>query len=125
MTLSPEDRRRYLRHLLLAEVGEAGQVCLLAGRFGGRSEEDPRARIVRETYLRRVGITGDATDEAASTDVVLGTSLEVCRFAGRPELEEASAAVLGALSAVETAKTILGLGRALGPLSGIALAEEV
>lgn len=125
MALSPEDRRRYLRHLLLAEVGEAGQVRLLSGRFGGRPEEDPRARIVRETYLRRVGITGDAAHGATSTDVVLGTSLEVGRFAGRPELEEAAAAVLGALSAVETAKAILGVGQPLAPLSSIALAQEV
>ena len=70
MALSPEDRRRYLRHLLLAEVGDAGQARLLSSRFGGRPDEDPRAGIVRETYSRRVGITGDATQEATSTDVV-------------------------------------------------------
>ena len=52
-----------------------------------------------------------------------GAPSDVARVASRPSLHEAGAALLGALAAVETVKQILGVGRALAPLSELSLAK--
>lgn len=105
MTIDDGSRRRYARHLLLAEVGERGQALLSARAVSVAG--DARAAEVASLYLGRAGVTV----QADAADVVDAGAPEVVRaFAGRPELEQAAAFVAGAFAAVESIKRILGAG---------------
>jgi hypothetical protein len=98
--MDAQARRRFARHLLLAEVGEAGQALLCAARAS--VEGEPRASEVARTYLERGGVQLDTTAGGETVCV------ESCRTA--PGLEEAAAFVAGAFAATEHIKKVLGVG---------------
>ena len=104
--LSPHDRKRYARHLLLAEIGPAGQARLLAQTVALPASADARAAEVAVDYLRRAGVTVGELGEV----VALPDSAAVRALAGRSELHEATAALLGAFAAVEAIKSALAVG---------------
>lgn len=101
MALDEETRRRFARHLLLAEVGERGQARLLA--HATRIDGDPRAVEAARMYLERAGVSVDAD----ASDV---SAAEVRPLPERPELDEAAAFLSGALAAVESIKRALDVG---------------
>lgn len=124
--LSPADRQRYARHLLLVEIGEAGQARLRAAPLQLPVDADPRASSVAREYLERAGV-GEGAGERGGTGGTAVPQLNrdaVRVFAGDPQLEHAAAAVLGALHAVEVIKAELGLGTPLQLPAGLQLAAE-
>lgn len=92
MALSPGQLDRYARHVLLAEIGEAGQERLLHASFWLEGLAPSAASIARE-YMERAGMA--AAEPAAATAA---------------EPAAATASVLGAWHAVEQIKATLGLG---------------
>ncbi|MCA9605882.1 MAG: hypothetical protein KC619_09830 [Myxococcales bacterium] len=94
---------RYARHVLLPEIGSAGQARLEAATVGLALEG--RAREVARDYLHRAGVEVDGADAVAPAPPVA---------AGRPELDEAAAFVAGALHAVETIKALVEAGEPHG-----------
>jgi hypothetical protein len=104
-------KQRYARHLLLAEIGEAGQMRLAATRVFLPAEADPRALAVARDYLERAGLatgTSGAVERDVNAHVLDAAAVSV--LAGRAELEEAAAALAGAFAAVEAVKSALGVG---------------
>jgi hypothetical protein len=100
---------RYARHLLLPQVGEAGQRRLLETAFC--AEGDAGVVKVAERYLSRAGVR---VGEGSALPVA--SSDEVARVAGDPALEPAARALLGALAAVDAIRVTLGLsGRVAAP----------
>src|SRR4029079_5809435 len=67
-TLSPEQRNRYMRHLLLPEVGEEGQVKLLDSRvllLGAGGLGSPAALYLAAAGVGTIGIIDmDVVDES-------------------------------------------------------------
>jgi hypothetical protein len=120
--LSPAARQRYARHLLLAEVGEAGQERLCHARIQLPVDTDPRAARVARDYLERAGLALHADDQGASRPQL--NRAAVAALAGDPVLEPAAAALLGALGAVEAIKGELGLGIALELPADLRLCAE-
>ena len=108
MKLDAAARRRYARQLLLGEIGESGQLRLLDAGFRQGSDSDADATAVAVEYLERAGCSAD---EAGAELRVPDTSA-VLRFAGSPALREPAAAIVGAFSAVEHLKEILGVAAA-------------
>jgi hypothetical protein len=109
--LSPASKQRYARHLLLAEVGEAGQQRLCDAQVQLPVDADPRASCVARDYLERAGLV---VHSGAQTALGVQLNQDAVRFlAGEPALEPAAAALLGALHAVEAIKAALGLGAPL------------
>ena len=110
MKLDPATKHRYLRQLLLPEIGESGQARLLATEFcrGGDCGQDEYD--VAAEYLSRAGCT--EVDDCGSPvhGRVEGsvTALVDELGCGAPV-----AAVIGALSAVEHLKQSLAIGRPL------------
>lgn len=108
MSLDAATRRRYARQLLLGEVGEAGQLRLLAARFRRDQRSDAEASLVSADYLERagctVGVEGDPLDVPSESAVM--------RFAGKASLSAPAAAIIGAFCAVEAMKRTLGCGEA-------------
>lgn len=107
MSLTDAQRRRYARHLLLAELGEHGQARLVASRVRFDADADAGAREVAQSYLARAGVEEDAA-EGTPVDVMGYAAL--LQLAGRPELIEAARALSGALAAVEAIKALAGFG---------------
>lgn len=106
--LAPTDKQRFARHLLLAQIGEAGQLRLCAAAVRDSVDADPRAASVAHRYLERAGLR---VGTHADGDVIAVPSTEAIRaLAGSAELEGAAAALAGAFAAVETIKTVLGIG---------------
>lgn len=89
---------RYARHVMLPEIGEAGQARLAARRLTLRG--DAAAVACATEYLARAGMTTDGGD---TVDVVAVRP-------GRPELEVAAAFLAGAWTAVEVIKATLEVG---------------
>jgi len=89
--LSPEDRRRHARQLLLPEIGEAGQRALLDARVSAGSD-------VAALYLERAGLQVARGAEAPAATAT-------------PELAEAARFLAGAFEAVETIKRVVGVGQ--------------
>lgn len=108
MSLDAKARRRYARQLLLAEIGEVGQERLIASGFRGTADCEADAYAVAADYLERAGCFGN--DEGA--EVRVPPASEVMRFAGNASLRESAALVLGAYSAVEHLKRVLGIAPA-------------
>ena len=108
MSLDATARRRYARQLLLAEIGEAGQERLLDSRFGSGAGGDADAYAVAADYLERAGCEADL--RAPALRVPNRSSL--IRFAGSSALLEPAALILGAFSAVEHLKEVLGIAEA-------------
>lgn len=105
MALTSEQRVLYARHLLLAELGEAGQERLLRSRVHVTDEE---VDDVCSDGLRRAGVI--VTSEASDHAVSVGSEAEIRKLAGRPELYEAARALRAAFVAVETIKTLAAVG---------------
>lgn len=106
MSLDSAARRRYARHILLGEVGEAGQERLLGARFRPDAGADEDAYAVAAEYLERAGCRADARGDAAPVP----DTETVARFAGSAELQAPAAAIAGAFAAVEHIKSVLGVG---------------
>lgn len=106
MGLSARDRTRYARHLLLPQLGEAGQLRLLETTLAPAHDADHGVLAVARGYLERAGVrisadrTADADADASSVPLTLPSRSELDRIAGRPELLEAARALAGALTAV-------------------------
>lgn len=101
MSLTPTQRRRFVRHLLLPEIGPPGQARLLGARFAVRSIDRGSAGEVAALYLARAGLNAAPEMDGAST----------------VELDEPDdpidAALVGAWAAVEHVKRVLELGRSV------------
>ena len=116
MGLSERDRQRYARHLLLAQLGEAGQARLLSAAVYAPQEVDVDAGAleVARSYLERAGlrvVVHDTLAEhgTAAEPLSLPSRQQVARIAGIPALEEAARALAGALSAVHAIQRAVGL----------------
>lgn len=107
MDFSDRERRMYARHLLLPEIGEAGQAKLRESRFAVPAGADPQAAEVARDYLTRAGVH----EGAGGVAVPLPAPDALQESAPTPELRAAAAAVAGAFAAVETIKALVGAGR--------------
>ena len=108
--LDPTQRARYARHLLLPEIGDSGQAKLNAARVRASADADPTVAEVALDYLTRAGVQLDSDEQA--TPLRLADTAEVNLVAGAPQLQTASAFLLGALAAVEAIKQVTGAGTA-------------
>jgi hypothetical protein len=106
--LSPEQKRRYARQVLLAEIGEAGQLRLCRTRVRIGAASDPRAAAIATDYLLRAGMV--VTTEDAAPELVLGAAGAIDTLSGDSGFGHAAAALAGAFSAVEAIKAALGAG---------------
>lgn len=110
MELSDAQRARYARHLLLPELGEAGQLRLLGARTRAADGADPGTVAVARSYLSRAGL-GVATGACeAEVALQLPDTRAVAELAGAPELAEAARALAGAFAAVEAVKAAARIG---------------
>jgi len=117
-------RQLYARHLLLAEIGEAGQTRLCAARVALPQRMDPRVAQVARDYLERAGLCVDAGSVEHEAGALLGQTAQLCALAGDASLEPAAGALLGALAAVEAIKAALQLGSPLQLQAGLSLCAE-
>jgi hypothetical protein len=108
LTLDAAARRRYARQLLIGEIGDAGQETLLDARFRRGADGDVDAHAVAAEYLERAGCSADD----AGAELRVPDASAVLRFAGSPALRAPAAAILGAYSAVEHLKQVLGIAAA-------------
>jgi len=123
--LSPAAKERYARHLLLAEIGEAGQQRLCSARVQLPAAADPRSARIAHDYLVRAGVAVQTDPQRERDAPRLQLSEDAVRaLAGEPALEPAAAALLGALHAVEAIKSELGLGAPLELPPGLRLCAE-
>ena len=120
MSLDSAARRRYARHILLGEVGEAGQERLLGARFRRDADADEDAYAIAADYLGRAGCHADARGDAAPVP----DTEAVAKFAGSAELRAPAAAIAGAFAAVEHIKSVLGVGTARRFPSDARLSDE-
>lgn len=120
--LSDADKARFSRHLLLSEIGTAGQSRLCAARVRLPDAGDTRAGEIAREYLLRAGIDVVAGGTAAAREVPVASPFDVTRLGADPSLDEAAAWFAGAFAAVEAIKSIVGVGRpaALDPLLSLA-----
>ena len=121
MTLDAATRRRYARQLLLGEIGEAGQARLLSARFAPGKSADMEAFSVAAEYLSRAG----CAPHEEGDEVPVPDASSVMRFAGAESLRDAAAAVVGAFSAVEHLKTVLGIGEPRDFPSDVSMRGEI
>jgi hypothetical protein len=149
MALSDEQRVRYARHLLLPELGEAGQLRLLASRVRFAEGTERGASEIAGEYLRRAGV--------ACSDVSVSVSVSVSENDGHdhdhahdhahdhvggdvdgdglllappklncsPSLHAAAQALSGAFAAVEAIKTLTGIGQPAQLDLDLLVAEDV
>jgi hypothetical protein len=108
VALSGRDRTRYARHLLLTQLGEAGQERLLAAQVVANGDADAGALAVARRYLTRAGV--QVCDDGASSPLRVATAEQVATMAGHPSLRAAARALAGALSAVNTIQSLIGVG---------------
>ena len=120
MSLDAAQRRRYARQLLVAEIGEPGQQCLLAARFRPDRRCDPDAYAVAAEYLERAGLCFDAHSE----HVKVADPQSVVRLAGTAELSKPAAVIAGAFAAVEHLKEVLGIAEARDLPADLRLHDE-
>jgi hypothetical protein len=119
--LSAADKQRYARHLLLVEVGEAGQERLCAAQVELPADMDLRAAKVARDYLERAGVVVGSAGTAATA---FADRAAVQALAGDALLEPAAAALLGALHAVEQIKMELGVGETVQLPAGLQLSAR-
>ncbi len=120
MSLDATARRRYARQLLLGEIGESGQQRLLDARFCAGADSDADAYAVAADYLERAGCAADPRGDVLRVP----SRSQVMRFAGSPALAEPAAMILGAFSAVEHLKEVLGISEAGELSTDLRLSEE-
>jgi len=113
MALSPRERVLYARHLLLPEIGNAGQECLCAHWVSVPSDADEAAASVASDYLERAGVTvtRGAPGDAGNVIDVPGTAA-IEALSGSRALMHAASALRGAFAATEVIKRALGQGTA-------------
>ena len=114
MTLGANERRRYARHVSLAEVGAEGQARLLAAHV-----REPASATTRD-YLRRAGVSF-APDGLVPRAVCVRPD----GLTRDPALRDAATAVLDAFAAVETFKAIVGAGVPATWPEGLVLDEDL
>jgi len=107
VALTARQRTRYARHLLLPEIGLAGQERLLSARVTLPAHADARVARAARVYLERAGVQ---VDLAGAAETALADRASVEQMAGSTALEPAAAALAGALGAVEAIKEVLQLG---------------
>lgn len=122
MALSPIERVRYARHLLLPELGLDGQARLCAASY--RVSGDEAAARVAVDYLGRAGLARGRDGDGGAVSVAVPAADAIDGLAGRPELREAAAALAGAFAAVEAIKVVAGAGRASTLASEFSLISE-
>lgn len=121
MSLTSTQRARYARHLLLPEIGEQGQLRLLASRVRVPVGADAGALMAARSYLERAGVQVDA-DSGAPLNLASAQQIEA--LAGDPLLFEAARALAGAFAAVETIKSVAGIGQPSELPDELSLASE-
>jgi hypothetical protein len=110
--VTPEDRSRFARHLSLPEIGAAGQAKLSSARVRVAPGTDPRVARWAIDHATRVG----ARQDEAGRAITDAAATAVRELAGRPELEDAAAFLLGALAALELVRTTTLAGE-VAPMS--------
>jgi len=120
LSLDAAARRRYARQLLLGEIGEAGQERLLEAGFHRGADGDADATAVAAEYLERAGCCADRT----GAELRVPDASAVMRFAGSPALREPAAVIIGAFSAVEHLKEVLGIAAARELSPELMLSDE-
>jgi hypothetical protein len=118
--LSPQRKQRYARQVLLAEIGESGQLRLCEARVRIAPCSDPRAAAVATDYLQRAGL--EMTRDAATPELLLGDAVAIDALSGASGFEHAAAALAGAFAAVEAIKAVLGAGQPARLPAGLVLA---
>jgi hypothetical protein len=118
--LSAADKKRFARHVLLTEIGIAGQERLLHSAVSMPEGADARAAEVATDYLQRAGLRVDPTGSAVG--VPEADALRA--LAGHDELHEAAAALSGAFAAVEAIKRALYVGQPAALPASLCLCEE-
>lgn len=92
-SLSPEQRRRYSRHLLIPEIGEAGQQRLLDARvllIGAGGLGSPAALYLAAAGVGTLGIVdGDDVDDSNLQRQIIHTTDRI----GQPKVESARDAI--------------------------------
>ncbi|CAA9546753.1 MAG: Molybdopterin-synthase adenylyltransferase [uncultured Thermomicrobiales bacterium] len=92
-SLSPDQRRRYSRHLLIPEIGEAGQQRLLDARvllIGAGGLGSPAALYLAAAGVGTLGIVdGDDVDDSNLQRQIVHTTDRI----GRPKVESARDAI--------------------------------
>lgn len=123
VSLSPEQKRLYLRHLLLGEIGEAGQERLCGVRLCVPDGADEDAASVALDYLGRAGVpVGGARDEELPFPVAARATVDA--LAGDARLRDAAAALAGTFAAVEAIKACVGVGKPASLPVDLVLARE-
>lgn len=110
--LTAAQRRRFARHLLLAELGEQEQAKLCAAKLTLPAVA-PRAADWAARYLERAGpaVSTEPNPKAEpGVRVALPSPEALDRLAGEPLLQEAAAALAGAYAAVEAIKSLTAVG---------------
>jgi len=120
LSLDAAARRRYARQLLIGEIGESGQLRLLDAGFRHGADGDADATAVAAEYLERAGCSA----AEAGVELRVPDASAVMRFAGSPALREPAAAIMGAFSAVEHLKEVLGLAAACELSPELTLSDE-
>jgi hypothetical protein len=120
LSLDAAARRRYARQLLVGEIGELGQLRLLDARFRPGAGGDVEATAVAAEYLERAGCAADQS----GTELRAPDASAVLRFAGSPAFREPAAAIMGAFSAVEHLKEVLGIAAAREFPNELTLSDE-
>lgn len=124
--LTPAQKRLYVRQLLLAEIGDAGQERLCGTRVGFAPNAPTRAAEAAWGYLARAGVTR-AEPNARASDVLavdVPDAAAVERLAGSTLLADAAATLAGAFAAVEAIKASVGAGRAARLPADLVLAKD-
>lgn len=110
MPLREDQRVRFARHLLLAELGDAEQSALCEARVAFTRETNPGVQRAAADYLKRAGVEVTEVEARGAHTVTGAPDQDVERVAGSLALLPAAEALLGAFSAVEQIKRIAGVG---------------
>ena len=95
---------RFARQVSLREIGTTGQ-ARIGESIARAGHGDARAMAVALDYLERAG--GRVHEAGVAVDVPDGAALE--RLAGRPELLEAAAFLMGSLAATARLGQVVGV----------------
>jgi hypothetical protein len=149
MPLSDSQRVRYARHLLLPELGEEGQLRLLAGSVRFAEGVAREVREVAGEYLRRAGVRviedededahdyahvdvsasvngdGDGDSDGDSDVNTTALILSPCSLLCESSLTHAAEALSGAFAAVEVIKRLARIGEPAELDRSLLRAEEV
>src|SRR5687767_5033255 len=125
MPLSSAERARYARHLLLPEIGEAGQARLLACQVRVAASAEAGALAVARSYLERAGLQVEGVMErSVEASLAVPDRARIDALAGSPIFLEAARALAGAFAAVEIIKSVVGIGQPSELPEALSLASE-